>query len=234
MSEPAPAERSWLPFAALGFVAAFIIPAFTAGAYAAVTGDTSGLGAVLAAQTGFWAGLAGAAYLAGRASRPDDPWGALGFSFRRVDAGVGLAVGVASQLILVPLVEAPVRWLEPHLSQKLDRITNDVFRGTTGGRYAAFATVIVLGAGFVEELYFRGLLQAAVTRRAGPVWGVAVASVVFGVSHFHLLELPALVAFGVVLGLLVQRTGRLGPAIVAHLAFDGLATIQFAVSHHLF
>ena len=86
----------------------------------------------------------------------------------------------------------------------------------------------------MEELYFRGLLQTAVTRRLGPVWGIAIASAVFGLSHFQPIELPALVAFGVVLGVLYQRTGRLGPAIVAHLTFDALATAQFAAAHHLF
>ena len=40
-----------------------------------------------------------------------------------------------------------------------------------------------------------------------------------------LLAILALCAFGVVLALLVVRTGRLGTAVVAHMAFNGVSVI---------
>jgi membrane protease YdiL (CAAX protease family) len=39
-----------------------------------------------------------------------------------------------------------------------------------------------------------------------------------------------LVIFGVVLGGLAWRTGRLGPGIVAHLAFNAITVIQLAAT----
>ncbi|WP_421121992.1 type II CAAX prenyl endopeptidase Rce1 family protein [Aquihabitans daechungensis] len=45
-------------------------------------------------------------------------------------------------------------------------------------------------------------------------------SAFFALTHFQLLQFLPLVAAGAVFGYLVVRTGRLGPAIVAHMAFN--------------
>ena len=51
----------------------------------------------------------------------------------------------------------------------------------------------------------------------------------FGITHFQLVQLPALVLVGVVNGLLVLRTGRLGPALWSHAAFNAV-TVAVLVS----
>ena len=77
---------------------------------------------------------------------------------------------------------------------------------------ALLLVIVVLGAPVVEELFFRGLLQRSVAAAAGPGrWPWSSPAVVFGLTHFQLLQFPALVAFGAVLGCLALRTGRLGP-----------------------
>ncbi len=45
-------------------------------------------------------------------------------------------------------------------------------------------------------------------------------SVIFGATHFQLLQLPALTTAGLVFAFLRVRTGRLGPAILGHAAFN--------------
>ena len=52
---------------------------------------------------------------------------------------------------------------------------------------------------------------------------MAVSSVIFGAVHLQPLQFPALVAVGVVFALLTLRSGRLGPAIFAHVAFNAVA-----------
>ncbi|MCY4425309.1 MAG: CPBP family intramembrane metalloprotease, partial [Acidimicrobiaceae bacterium] len=79
------------------------------------------------------------------------------------------------------------------------------------------------------EVFFRGLLQGALQDRLGPVWAVSIASVAFGITHFQVVQLPALVLVGVVNGLLVLRTGRLGPALWSHAAFNAV-TVAVLVS----
>jgi uncharacterized protein len=48
---------------------------------------------------------------------------------------------------------------------------------------------------------------------------------IFGLSHFELLQLPALVLAGAVFGWLAHRAGRLGPAIAAHVAFNMVTVV---------
>jgi membrane protease YdiL (CAAX protease family) len=49
---------------------------------------------------------------------------------------------------------------------------------------------------------------------------LVVSSVLFGIAHFQLIQLPALILFGLVLGYMAQRTGRLGMSIFAHAGFN--------------
>ena len=62
------------------------------------------------------------------------------------------------------------------------------------------------------------------------MWAIAGSALVFGLSHFELYQLPALVVFGVILGVLAVRTGRLGPGIWAHGVFNLVAVIAVAAS----
>ena len=81
-------------------------------------------------------------------------------------------------------------------------------------------------APFVEELYFRGLLMRALWGRMGRLAAVVLAAVLFGLAHVQLLQLPALVAFGLVAGILAASTRRLAPAMWAHAAFNGFTVVQ--------
>ena len=55
----------------------------------------------------------------------------------------------------------------------------------------------------------------------------------FAAVHLQLLQFPALVLIGLVLGWLTLRTGRLGPAIWAHVAFNATATADPAAVDHV-
>ena len=63
-----------------------------------------------------------------------------------------------------------------------------------------------------------------------PAVAVATSSVAFGLAHFEALQLPALILFGLVLGVLAQRTGRLGPGIVAHATFNAVTVLSLTLS----
>ena len=80
-------------------------------------------------------------------------------------------------------------------------------------------------------MFFRGLLQRSLARRFGPVVAIAGSAVLFGLAHFELLQLPALILFGVVLAVLAHWTGRLGPGIVAHATFNAVTVLTLTVGH---
>lgn len=104
--------------------------------------------------------------------------------------------------------------------------------------FAIVAPILI--APFIEELFFRGLLQRALLKAAGrslPVSSrvptfiaVAVGSLVFAAVHMLQAGTGAQVAvvgwstllLGIGLGALAAATGRLGGAIIAHVVFNGL------------
>ncbi|MCU1353557.1 MAG: Abortive infection protein [Acidimicrobiales bacterium] len=148
----------------------------------------------------------------------------------RIDVPIGLVVGVASQLLLVPLLSLPVVWLSGKTTQDLSAPARQL-ADKAGNRLGVLllVLVVVIGAPIAEELFFRGLVLRSIERRFGVAWGIGVSAVVFGLTHFQALQLPALIAFGVVLGLLVHRTQRLGTSILAHMSFNAVTVILLLV-----
>lgn len=224
-----PARRQWgLREAAVGYVVAIVGSTFAAAIWLSVSADGElGLGGLAAAQAGLWTGFLGAplfaAYRLGSGSLRDD----FGLSARRRDALVGAPVGVACQLILVPLIYLPFRRLFE--DDDLSRPARELLDRADGAQLVVLAVVLVAGAPIVEELFFRGLLLRAWERRVTTAWAVAGSATVFGITHFQPLQFPALAAVGVVFAILTVRAGRLGPAIWAHAAFNGVTVAALAL-----
>jgi membrane protease YdiL (CAAX protease family) len=100
--------------------------------------------------------------------------------------------------------------------------------------YAGFTLLI----GFVEEVYFRGLMLQALKPRG--MWQATVfISLLFGMSHalnlfagaaplYTLLQLGYATAFGLAFAALVWVTGLIWPVIVAHALTDFAAALNSA------
>ena len=146
---------------------------------------------------------------------------------RAIDVPVGLVVGVLTQLVVVPLVSWPVLKLtgtDPDELGKLARELGDKADSSVG--VVLLFVIVAVGAPIAEELFFRGLVLRSLEKRFGTGWAVVGSSVFFGATHFQPLQFAALTATGAVFALLVVRTGRLGPAIIAHLAFNSITVIS--------
>lgn len=152
-----------------------------------------------------------------------------GLRVRALDVPVGLVIGIASQLLLVPLIYVPIFWVigEHDVSADARALTD---RATDPFGVTLLILIVVVGAPIVEELFFRGLLLRSAQRRWGTGWAVAVSSLIFGAVHLQPLQFPALVAVGVVFALLAVKTGRLGPSIFAHMGFNAVAVISLLAS----
>ena len=210
--------------AALGYAAAFLLMGLAAGAWEGLTGRREpSLGLLIAVLVGQWTGLAGAAMLASRRKGSGRLADDFGLRIEARDVASGIAVGLASQFILLPLLYLPFQLLDPDLD-----LSAEARRVTELGRGWGFPVLFVfiaLGAPLVEELFFRGLLQRSLARRFGPGRAVAVSSLVFGAVHLQPVQLLGLVAFGAVLGVLAHRSGRLGPGLVAHACFNAATVV---------
>lgn len=222
---PQPDRPRWgLGDAVAGFFAGFLLSVLAGSIWVAATGDDEvTLALTTVTLIGQWVGMGGAVALACRHRGSRSLVTDFGLRVEARDIAPGVAAGVMSQLVLIPLLYLPFHLLgfDLDVSEKAREVT-DLGRGPG---IALLAVCIVLGAPLVEELFFRGLLLRSVARRLGPRWAVAVSALAFGTAHFQPVQFLGLTAFGVVLGVLAQRAGRLGPALVAHMAFNATTVV---------
>lgn len=205
-------------------MAARLLALVVVGVWVGATGDDEiTLGLALVAFPAYWLPLVGAAVVASRRRGTGHLAADFGVRIERRDVVPGVVAGLFSQFVLLRLLYLPFEWLNPDLD--VSKEARDLLDLASGAGLAVLVASVVLVAPVVEEVFFRGLLQRTLVQRAGRGWGVALTAVAFGVTHFQPVQLLGLVAFGAVLGVLAERAGRLGPAIVAHVTFNAATVI---------
>ena len=173
-------------------------------------------------QLPLWCGLVGVPwFVAGRS------WHKLfvstGMSARPVDIPIGLSIGAATQLLIVPLLYVPIFWLFGDLD--IAGPARTLASKAHGSGVILLVLIVGVGAPLVEELFFRGVVLSALREKL-PQWpAILVSALIFGFFHFQLQQFPALVVFGVVNAWLTVRFDRLGPAIFSHIAFNMVTVV---------
>jgi membrane protease YdiL (CAAX protease family) len=190
---------------------------------------------IVLGQTGLWSGLVGSVWLASRKYGTGNLWRDFGVRIRGVDVGWGLLISVAARfaglLLLIPLV-----LINRHL------IGSDVapLRGARQdtGVMIAVALMVVIGAPFIEELFFRGLLLRSLLPLAGIAGAIVVQGLVFGALHLrpsyglgNASIFIVIASMGIIQGIVAERFRRLGPGIVAH-GFFNLVALLIALAVH--
>jgi uncharacterized protein len=87
--------------------------------------------------------------------------------------------------------------------------------------------LIVIAAPLSEEICFRGMVFGGLRTRL-PAWAAALISgLIFGLLHAltGLSAVPPLMAFGVILALLYEKTGSIVPGIILHMLNNSVALI---------
>ncbi len=198
-------------------------------------------------QIPLWAGYLGAVVFAGSKGR--GVIADFGLRMRAFDAPLGLALGIFCQLLVLPLLYAPIFSLTGTDKEALSRPAEQLAEGTDGTfSWLLFALLVGILAPVVEELFYRGLLLKALEKRRMPVWAadlvaklfssrgglfsqlenrrmpvwaaVLVSSILFAGMHMQTLQFPGLLLVGLVAGTLAAITGRLGPSIWLHIGFN--------------
>lgn len=143
---------------------------------------------------------------------------------RQIAAGVaGVLAALAVCQAALYVAQRLIRWLWPEYALP-EHSTIEALRDPAAPAW--FAAALWIGTTLVtplaEEMFFRGLLQTVlirtIRRRA---LGIALASLIFGLAHAGQPQVvPAIALFGVILGVLYERTGGLLAPIVAHALFN--------------
>lgn len=233
-TEVVPEPRWGIADVAVAFVVAQIASLIFFFVYAASQGlmDTAGraaeqdltIGEVALLQVPLWFGLLGVPLISTRI-RGNGPRRDLGLTMRWKDAPIGFALGVGCQLVLVPLVMLPVLLFGDVDREALEAPARELTDKAHGAGVLVLALVVVVMAPLAEEVFFRGMLQRTLLRRFRAWPAMVMTAVFFSASHFQLLQFPALAAFGLVLSVLAQRTGRLGLNIWAHVGFNATTVL---------
>jgi membrane protease YdiL (CAAX protease family) len=175
--------------------------------------------------------------------RSDTPWSAIGLVRPRSWARtvtLGVVIGATLKLVLKSLV-LPLFHVDP---------INHAFHRLVGNPALVpfMLYQLVIGAGFGEEVVFRGWMF----ERLGAVLGgsraarlaiVLITSLVFGAAHLHDQGLPGAgqaVITGIVFSAMYLATGSLALPMVAHASFDLVAyaiiywNLETRVAHLVF
>lgn len=168
----------------------------------------------------------------------------LGLRFRPIDLALGPGAGIAAKILAVLVLAIVLVATRADLTQLGSNVP---FDRSSVWSWLLLGIVGCVLAPVAEELLFRGLVLRAVQRsvlRRGPdadpsrrrrvaaaIAAVAVSSVLF--AGFHLYEATSplmlgvlggqILLLGVVHGVLTVVTGRLGPAILSHVANNAIA-----------
>jgi len=159
-----------------------------------------------------------------------EPLGLLPAAFDAAFVFVGAALAVAVSLVTYAVVqwvfggEVPV--------QGVVEVADDA-RGAAA--QVAVVVVTVLLAPIAEELVFRGVLLRALQHRFSARTTRLITAAAFVLTHLALdpdaaVAVPALFVMGVVLAAVVQRRGRLSPAVFAHVGFNLVGVVALLTS----
>jgi uncharacterized protein len=212
----------------LATVGAIVLGAALGGTIIGLAGydtfDDAPIRVLLLAQVPLWAGLLGIPWLVSRRKGTGSLVRDYRLRMHWTDIPVGMGAGVATQLavlVLIPLYEA--FGVDPdEVGESAQRLGD---KADDPVAVALLVLMAVVGASVAEEVCYRGLWLRALERHGRAV-SVGVSALVFAIVHFDPITIPPLFVFGVVAALLVQRSGRLGPAIWAHVGFNGLAVLS--------
>jgi membrane protease YdiL (CAAX protease family) len=256
VSALAPGHRHWgLGEAALAWVASIFVGStvyigvLQAGNYSAFTAERPGghLGRTVAQLTNGdplrndavpllwqmlllvpgWIALLGVSWLAaGALQRVRQGWSLRGeLSDVPVGIGVGLFLQIPMMIIVGIVMQAILGDFEPsgRALALIDGIDGPL-------DIVVLVLAVAVGAPIVEELFYRGIIQASLVRRFGPIIGIGVASLIFGAVHLSLIELAPLTVAGLGFGIIAWRSGRLLPAVIAHMAFNSFTLVLLFAS----
>ena len=210
---------------ALGSLLSFLVVSAALAFLFSAIGLDPVAGSVIATVVG-WLGLAGLPLVVSRI-RGAGPVADLALRFRLVDLAIG------SGAFLVLMVSASV-FVGIYL-----RVTGEVptsalgtaAEDSTRSWQLVLLALLAVGASLVEEVHFRGMWWNLLRRKGLGQWAtLLVTSLLFAVIHVEPQRVVLLFVAGFVIGFVRMRTGRLGPAVVAHFLVNGFGAIGLFTS----
>ncbi|MDT8369142.1 MAG: ABC transporter permease subunit [Longimicrobiales bacterium] len=153
-----------------------------------------------------------------------DPVEVLSLRRPRWTAWPAVLIGAPSFLVLgVGVSELVNTWLFPMPESVLESFARGLTLDLGLAQIVFFLAIL---PGVLEEIAFRGVLLHGLRRRLRTPWAAALAcGVIFGLFHVSLFRIIPTGLLGIVLALVVLRTGSIYPAMLWHLLNNALALV---------
>ena len=127
-----------------------------------------------------------------------------------------------SAIIIVPLESK----LEKVLPTPINPAVALISSSKTAGEWILLFFLIACLAPVIEEIVFRGILQNAIKRKAGPWASIFLSACIFSFLHPQLpLGFLPVMVLGIVFGILAEARKSLVPSIIAHSMNNGVIIV---------
>jgi len=152
---------------------------------------------------------------------------AFGLSLNRLPSSISLGIFATAIIILT------TTFISVIFSQFTGTEPKNPYMEMPEDRLRWITILAVFFAPIVEEIFFRGFMQPAISKLAGPFFGILITALIFGISHTQYLDYSTAIfsvtAIGLILGITKYKTGSVMPGIFAHF-FNNLLAVVFIMS----
>jgi len=146
------------------------------------------------------------------------------FRWRAVDGGLLLVSGFIGLGLSVVTDEMDrlIQMLLP-MPEEIQKAMNELMIFDSTGELVVLIIATVVIAGFAEEMLFRGFFQGALERVTDVTKAVLSTAFVFAFVHFNPWWIIEILILGVLLGVMVWRSGSIFPGVVVHGIYNAAA-----------
>ncbi len=107
---------------------------------------------------------------------------------------------------------------------------SDEYQNANDAFYGSSIWLELLGSALItpllEEVLHRGVVFGRLRRMVGALPAVFMSALIFAILHFNIVQFVYAFLLGIVFALFVEKSGRLYPAIIAHMVANTLAVIR--------
>lgn len=131
---------------------------------------------------------------------------------------------------LIPVPDVLWRIFEP-VKQMLQQMMETLIAAHSTPELLFVILVAVVVPSFVEEMYFRGLIQHVMAKAWNPMAGALATGVIFGLFHLNPFDAVGLVGLGMFFGYVRYRSATMLLPMALHLANNGLAILSVQLGY---
>lgn len=147
---------------------------------------------------------------------------ALGLSLKNIRTSLSLGIIITASIIIT------TSFISLIFSEFAAAPEQNPYMEMSQERLKLITILAIFIAPIVEEIFFRGFMQPAISKLTGPFLGIVITALIFAVSHTQYLEystaLYSVTAIGIILGVTRYKTGSVMPGIFAHF-FNNLLAV---------